>query len=83
MYINTGYQITNTPTKIVAGYNTWQYNVPVRSMYQKTPYYYTDHNGNIRTWNEWAYPRLMHIQGGTYAGTPTRTGSYYLQNVII
>lgn len=83
MYINTSYHITNTPNQITAAYNTWPYSLPQSQWYQKTPYYYTDHKGNIKIWNNWNPPNVINIKGGRYKGTPTRTGSYYLQNQII
>ena len=83
MYINTKYQITNTPSQFKAGYNTWQYNVPNSQIYQHTPYYYIDHWGNVKTWDKWSPPQLTRIPGGQYKGTPTRTGGYYMPNVII
>jgi hypothetical protein len=82
MYINTGYQITNTPSSILAAYNTWPYTVPQNQWYQTVPKYYIDYNGNIKKWNLWNYPTTYHIAGGQYKGTPTRTGGYYSQNII-
>jgi hypothetical protein len=83
MYINTGYQITNTPTSIIAGHNAWQYNMPKSQWYQHTPYYYVDHTGKVQVWDKWNPPKTMHIPGGQYKGTPTRTGGFYMQNMII
>ncbi len=83
MYINTGYQITNTPNQITAGYNTWQYYVSPSQRYQHTPRYYIDHNGQVRVWDQWNPPQLLQIPGGQYKGTPTRTGGFYAQNVIV
>ena len=47
MYINTGTQITITPSKFQAGYNTWPWSIYPNKIgnpewYQSTPYYYTD-----------------------------------------
>ncbi len=83
MYINTGYQITNTPSHFTAAYNTWQYSAPRDQWYQHVPYYYVDHLGQVRKWKHWNPPQLMHIPGGQYKGTPTRTGAFYAQNVIV
>lgn len=83
MYINTGYQITNTPTAIRSGYNTWPYVGPRSTWDQRTGRKYIDHNGNVRTWTEWSVPVPMYLPGGQFKGTPTRTGGYYQQNVII
>lgn len=83
MYINTGYQITNTPTVVSAGYNTWPYSMPQSTWNQHVARYYVDHNGNIQSWNSWDTPVPMYLPGGMYNGTPTRTGGYYQQNVII
>lgn len=83
MYINTGYEITSTPTNIKAAYNSWQYSAPRSDWYQHVPKYYIDHTGAVREWNKWNPPQLMRIPGGMYKGTPTRTGGFYQQNVII
>lgn len=83
MYVNTGNEITNTPTNITAAYNTWQYNVPRGDEYQHVPRKYVDHEGKIREWKSWDPPKLMAIPGGQYKGTPTRTGAFYVQNVVI
>ena len=83
MYINTGDAITNTPNQFTAGYNTWPYSAPRSAWYQHTPRYYIDHLGNVQKWDHWNPPQLMHIPGGQYKGTPTRTGAFYAQNVII
>lgn len=83
MFINTGYQITNTPSQFTAGYNTWPYNVPRSQRYQHQPYLYIDHNGQVQQWDYWNPPQVMHIPGGIYAGTPTRTGGFYAQNIIV
>ena len=83
MYINTGYQITNTPSQITAAYNTWPYSAPRSEWYQHVPRYYIDHTGQVREWDQWNPPQLMHIPGGQYKGTPTRTGAFYAQNVIV
>jgi hypothetical protein len=81
MYINTGYEITNTPTNIVAGYNTWNYYTP--NWYQKVPRYYRDYTGQVQKWDYWNPPQVLHIAGGMYKGTPTRTGGFYAQNIVI
>lgn len=83
MYINTGYQITNTPSSFTAAYNTWPYSIPRNQWYQHVPYRYIDHNGQVRVWNHWNPPQIMHIAGGQYKGTPTRTGAFYAQNMIV
>lgn len=83
MYINTGYEITNTPSQIKAGYNTWPYTAPRSQWYQSNPKYYIDHTGVVREWNSWNPPQLVRIPGGMYKGTPTRTGGYYMPNTII
>ena len=83
MYINTGYSITNTPSNFTAGYNTWPYLPPKKDWYQAQPYYYTDQNGQIHSWNHWNPPKLAKVPGGTYKGTPTRTGGFYAQNTIV
>jgi hypothetical protein len=80
MYINNGYEITNTPSNIQAAYNTWPYNVPQNAMYQRVPTYFIDHNGYVREWVSWKNPQQIRLPGGTFSGTPTRTGSYYAQN---
>lgn len=81
MYINTGYQITNTPPP-QAAYNTWPYVGPVSSWYQHTPSYYIDNTGRVKEWESWYRPNPVYLPGGSYGGTPTRTGSYYVQNTI-
>ena len=83
MYINGADQITNTPTNIVAAYNTWPYQVPENDRYQHVPVCYIDHNGQVHEWDQWNPPVTKNIPGGRYKATPTRTGSYYLQNTII
>ena len=83
MYINTGYQITNTPNQFTAGYNTWPYLPPSNNWYQHVPRYYIDHTGAVQKWNHWNPPQLLHIPGGQYKGTPTRTGGFYAQNVVV
>lgn len=83
MYINTGYQITNTPSNFTAAYNTWPFTPPRSQWHQSVPYRYIDHTGQVRVWNQWNPPQLLHIPGGQYKGTPTRTGAFYSQNVIV
>ena len=83
MFINTGYQITNTPNHIVAAYNTWPYQPPKSQWYQHVPTYYIDHLGNVQKWDKWQKPQTTRVCGGRFKGTPTRTGSFYVQNVII
>jgi hypothetical protein len=83
MYINNSYSITNTPSVIKAGYNTWPYLPPKNDWYQHTTRFYIDHNGNVQAWNHWNPPQLLNVQGGQYKGTPTRTGGFYAQNTII
>lgn len=82
MYINTGYTITNTPPPQPAAYNTWPYVGPQSSWYQPVPTYYIDHHGRTREWVSWNKPTPVYLPGGQYKATPTRTGSYYMQNVI-
>jgi hypothetical protein len=82
MYINTGYQITNTPTAITAAYNTWPYLGPRSTWYQHVPAYYIDNVGRVREWESWNRPAPVYLPGGQYKATPTRTGSYYIQNVV-
>lgn len=81
MYINAGSQITNTPTRVQAGYNTWPYQAARGSWYQPTPYYYTLPDGSIQKWNSWNPSCPVRLPGGMYKGTPTRTGGFYLQNI--
>jgi hypothetical protein len=81
MYINTGYDITNTPSNVRAAYNTWPY--VSSTWYQHVPTYYIDNVGQVREWVSWNRPNPVYIPGGRYAGTPTRTGSYYIQNTIL
>lgn len=83
MYINADKQITNTPSAIRAGYNTWTTVPPCGNWYQHTPQYYIDQWGNIQRWDQWNPPQLVHVPGGQYKGTPTRTGSFYLQNTVV
>lgn len=83
MYINTGYQITNTPSQFTAGYNTWPYTPPRSEQYQSVPHRYIDHTGHVKVWDQWNPPKVMHIPGGQYKGTPTRTGAFYAQNIIV
>lgn len=83
MYINTGTQITNTPSNFTASFNTWPYYAPRDQWYQHVPYRYIDHLGQVREWDRWNPPQLMHIPGGQYKGTPTRTGAFYSQNMIV
>lgn len=83
MYINSGTEITNTPSDFTAGYNTWPIVPPKSDWHQKVPVYYIDHLGYVRKWNKWNPPPRKHIPGGMYKGTPTRTGGYYIQNTIV
>lgn len=83
MYINSGTQITNTPTKITAAYNTWPYQVPKSQRYQHLPRYYIDSQGYMRVYNSFKTAPVQFIPGGIYKATPTRTGSFYQPNVII
>lgn len=80
MYINTGYQITNTPSNVRASYNTWPYVGPVSSWDQRVPTYYIDNLGQVREWCNWSSPTPVYLPGGQYKATPTRTGSFYVQN---
>lgn len=82
MYINTGYQITNTPSNITAAYNTWPYVGPRSTWYQHVPTYYIDNVGRVREWCNWDRPNPVYLPGGMFNGTSTRTGVYYTQNVI-
>lgn len=83
MYINTGYEITNTPSQFIASYNTYPYLPPNGKWDGHVTRYYIDYDGKIKAWNSWNPPRLLRIPGGQYKGTPTRTGSFYIQNVIV
>jgi len=83
MYINTGYEITNTPSNFKAGYNTSVYNAPHADWYERNERYYIDAEGNVQTWDSWNPPVTMQLPGGMWKGTPTRTGGYYTQNTII
>ena len=81
MYINNGYQITNTPSNIIAAYNTWPYWASQYTRYQHVPVYYTGADGRIYKWNSWNPPPLKVLPGGQFKGTPTRTGGFYVQNI--
>ena len=83
MYINDKWNITNTPTKINAAYNTWTHNVRGQARYQSVPRYFIDHLGNVQKWDKWENPKTTKVCGGRFKATPTRTGSFYIQNVII
>jgi hypothetical protein len=83
MFINTGYEITNTPSQFVAAYNTWPYQPPKSEWYQHVPQYYINHAGRVVEWDRWNPPQLMSIPGGQYKGTPTRTGAFYAKNTIV
>jgi hypothetical protein len=83
MYINEAYNITNTPSGITAGYNTWPYYAPKPAWFQSSPRYYIDVNGYVREWNSWSRAQTIAIPGGQYKGTPTRTAPFYAQNTII
>ena len=83
MYINTGTEITNTPTSIKASYNTWPYLPPKSEWMQHNPVYYIDQNGHVRKWDQWNPPKIVNVPGGMYKGTPTPTGSFYAQNTVI
>lgn len=85
MYINDGSTITNTASNFSrSSYDTLPYNVPERFWYNTNPYYYTDANGNVKVWNSLGSHshQVQAIPGGRYCGTPTRTGSYFIQNTI-
>lgn len=83
MYINSGHDITNTPNHFTAAYNTWPYYTPPGDQYQHVTRYYIDQNGKAQEWNHWNPPRLIHVPGFQYKGTPTRTGSFFVQNTIV
>ena len=83
MFINTGTEITNTPTVVQAGYNTWPYQINGPQRYQAVPRYYIDHLGRVQKWANWNPPQVVAIPGGQYKATPTRTGAFYAQNVIV
>ena len=80
MYLHTKWCITNTPSRSQGAYNTWTYNTDYR--YQHVPQYFTDRAGNRVQWNSWNPPVMVAIPGGQWNATPTRSGSYYAQNVV-
>ena len=81
MYINTGSFITNTPVPR-ASWDTLPYNIPQNKWYTSNPYFYIDINGNVKSWNSFSRPVSTLVPGGRYKATPTRTGSYYVQNSL-
>ena len=81
MYINSGSSITNTPQPR-GGWNTLPYTMPESLWYRPTPYYYVDHTGKVQVWNSLTRMPSIPITGGQYKGTPTRTGSFYIQNTV-
>lgn len=80
MYLYTKWSITNTPSNTRAAYNTWTYQTDYR--YQHVPQSFVDAAGNRVQWNEWYSPPMVAAPRGAWCGTPTRTGSYYVQNVV-
>ena len=79
MYINTKNSITNTPVPRAA-WDTLPYMIPQNKWYEPSPYYYVGVDGSVKVWNSFSRPISTPLMGGQYKATPTRTGSFYVQN---